>query len=125
MTSINIAFDLSALADRLIAEKRLQPIAGLIRRVRDLHSLTSDLKQALDSLDILISELNRNDEAGDKQRILESALLNNAIIMYARATRTTSKERAVFDIIPKLNADQLVVHNELYELPADQHSVLE
>lgn len=116
MSSINLDFNLSAMADRLFAEQRLLPLAGKIRRVHELHSLTADLKMALDSLSILVSEILNRSEADSRQKTLEASLLNNAIVMYARATKTSSDERKGFDIRSKFSEEQLVVHAEICDL---------
>lgn len=47
---------------------------------------------------------------------MESALLNTAIILYARATTTTSDERKGFDLRPRFTDDQRIVHQELMDL---------
>lgn len=110
-------FNLSALADRLFSENRLLPLAGKIRRTRDLHSLCTDLVMALESLDALDELTSQPTDLNDHRKMItESALLGNAIILYTRATKTTSKERAGFDITSRLDSSQKEVHREICDL---------
>lgn len=107
-------YNLTAMADRLFLEKRLMPLVGKIQRARDLHSIGSDLTMALESLDALIALLETPAAGNDFARTsTESALLNNAVMLYARATKTTSDERGGFDLRPKFNDEELAIHNEL------------
>ena len=46
----------------------------------------------------------------------ELALLNNALVLYARATKTTSKQRGTFDLRSSFSEEQKVVHEELCDL---------
>jgi len=50
------------------------------------------------------------------RRITESALPNNAIVLYVRATKTRSDERGDFDPRSRFNEEQKVVHQELIDL---------
>src|SRR5436190_7339092 len=110
-------FNLTALADRLFAEKRLLPLADKIRRARDLHSLSADLAMALESLDALDALLKAPTARDDYIKIItESALLNNALILYVRATKTTSQERGGFDLRSRFSEEEKVAHEELSDL---------
>lgn len=115
MSSRDPTFNLTALADRLFREKRLPQLAHAIQRARDLYSLATDLKHALESLDAIDA---LGDVASDDFRgvITQSALMNNALVLYARATKTTSKERRGFDLATRFSAKQKVVHQELCDL---------
>jgi hypothetical protein len=117
MITPDSTFNLTALADRLFAEKRLLPLAGKIRRARDLHSLSADLTMALESLDALDALLVASTSTDDFCRIItESALLNNALILYVRATKTTSEERVGFDLRSRFSEEEKVAHQELSDL---------
>lgn len=110
-------YNLSAFAERLFREKRMLPLAGKIRRSRDLHSLATDLTMALESLDALDALLATPTEANDHAKLItESALLNNAIILYVRATKTKSEERGGFDLRPRFDDAEKVAHKELSDL---------
>src|SRR5450755_4067621 len=117
MTVPDSTFNLTALADRLFAEKRLLPLADKIRRARDVHSLSADLAiaiESLDALDVLLKAPTAND---DFEKITtESALLNNALVLYARATKTSSQERGGFDLSSRFSAEERVTHKELSDL---------
>jgi hypothetical protein len=117
MSDPDPTFNLTALSDRLFAEKRLLPLVGKIRRARDLHSLSTDLVMALESLDALDVLFNSPSAGGDYIRTAtESALLNNALVLYVRATKTTSKQRGGFDLDFKFSDEEKVVHKELADL---------
>jgi hypothetical protein len=88
MNSPDSAFNLTALGDRLFAERRLLPLADTIRRARDLHSLSADLAMALESLDALDALLKTPTASDDYAKIItESALLNNALVLYGEPQR--------------------------------------
>lgn len=117
MTIPDPTFNLTALADRLFAEKRLLPLAHKIRRARDLHSLSADLAMALESLDALDVLLKAPTAPDDLATIItESALLNNALVLYVRATKTTSQERGGFDLSSRFSEDERFTHKELSDL---------
>jgi hypothetical protein len=117
VTTPDPTFNLSGFADRMFSEKRLLPLAGRIRRARDLHSLTTDLVMALESLDALDEELRVEAEPDDHRKLItESALLNNALVLYVRATKTESQERGGFDLRPRFTEAEKVVHQELSDL---------
>lgn len=117
MKNVDATFNLSALADRLSNEKRLPQLVGNIRRARDLHSLASDLDMALESLDALDHLMDAPPTGGKLSlEITQSALLNNAIVLYARATKTVSDERTGFDLRARFNDDQKLLHRELCEI---------
>lgn len=117
MTVPDPTFNLTGLAERLIAENRLLPLAYKIRRARDLHSLTADLEMALESLDALDALLTTPAANNDLGKVAtESALLNNALVLYVRATKTTSEERGSFDLSSRFSAEELNTHRELSDL---------
>jgi len=117
MTVPDSTFNLTALADRLFAEGRLLALADKIRRARELHSLSADLAIALESLDALDTLLLAPTATDDFEKIItESALLNNALVLYARATKTTSQERGGFDLRSRFSEEEGVAHKELYDL---------
>lgn len=115
MTTSEPTFNLTAFSDRLFDENRLLPLANAIRRARDLHSLITDLTHALESLDALdrLGEVQTDDLIGI---VTQSALMNNAVVLYARATKTTSQERRGFDLFSRFTDDETVVHEELCDL---------
>ena len=110
-------FNLSALADRLYREKRMMPLVSKIRRSRDMHSLSTDLVMALESLDALEALLTIHTDPNDHSKLItESALLNNAVVLYVRATKTESQERGGFDLRSRFNEVEKLVHKELSDL---------
>lgn len=117
MTAPDSTFNLTALGDRLFEEKRLLPLADKIRRARDLHSLSADLAMALESLAALDTLLEAPTASNDYAKIItESALLNNALILYVRATKTTSEQRGGFDLRSRFSEEEKVAHKELADL---------
>ncbi|WP_290937489.1 hypothetical protein [Hyphomonas sp.] len=110
------SFNLTALSDRLFAEKRLLSLAGKIRRAQHLGSMHADLVMAAESLDALEELYSQSPSDDFSRQITEFALLSNALLLYARATKTTSKERGSFDLLSRFSADEKVVHQELVDL---------
>lgn len=112
--------NLSALAVRLRSEKRYLRLAGLIDKAVNVGSLHSDMMMAAESMVALRSVLAIPTEPNDhKKLITESALLNNAIMLYVRATKTKSKIRAGFDLRSKFSQQEVVVHQELCDIRDD------
>lgn len=110
-------YDLTAFAERLTKERRFKPLAGKIRRAQDLASLHADLVMAVECLDALAALL-ATPPADDKlnKSITEASLLCNAVVLYARATKTKSDERKDCDLRPKFSPEQKTVHRELCDL---------
>jgi hypothetical protein len=120
MTTIGPTFDLGALARYLVSERKHLKLAGAIEGVIACHSLQSDLviaSETLDELEAVIATRSGSDSA--TLRSVEQALLSSAIVLYARATKTTSRQRKVFDPRSKFTAAQLIVHQELCDLRDD------
>ena len=96
------------------------PLANTIRRARDLRSLSVDLEMALESLDAL-EALWETPTAHDDfmLKTTESALLNNALVLYVRATKTKSKHRGDFDLRSRFSEEEKLTHDELVALRDD------
>ena len=110
-------YDLTALSERLIKERRLKPLAGKIWRAQDLASLHADLvmaQECLDALDALLATPPADDNL--TKSITEASLFCNAVVLYARATKTKSDEREDYDLRAKFSPEQKVVHRELCDL---------
>ncbi len=121
MAALASTFNLTALGDRLFSERRLLSLAGKIRRAGDLHSLSTDLVLALKCLDTLEEFFEASDSLGpfqseDAKLATQSALLNNALVLYARATITTSKQRGGFDLRSRFCEEGRIAHKELVDL---------
>jgi hypothetical protein len=86
-------YNLTALAERLLKERRLKPLAGKIRRVQELASMHADLMMARDCLDALDASLAVPSDDDMTKSMTEGSLLSNAVVLYARATKTKSNER--------------------------------
>ncbi len=111
------SYDLTALSERLFAEGRLQPLAGKIQRAQDLASLHADLimaSECLDALEVLMAQSAADDDFA--KNITGVSLLSNAVILYARATKTESDERRGFDLRSRFSPEEKVVHQELCDL---------
>jgi hypothetical protein len=107
-------FDLTALSERLIGEDRFRQLAHKIRMAKGYASALMDLKLALDSLDALA--VARPSEPQLDSGAVEIALLSNAIILYARATKTTSEKRPTIDLRSRFSDPEKKVHEELIDL---------
>lgn len=110
-------FNLTALSDRLLKERRLKPLAGKIRRLQEIASMHADLMMARECLDALDASLDGPFEDTDMHTsIIEASLLSNAVVLYARATKTTSDERRPHDLRAKFSPEEKIVHRELCDL---------
>lgn len=109
-------FDLTGLSERLFSEGRFKSLAGKIRRAQDLASLHTDLTIALESMDALVASMETPPQDDLNGAVTEFALLCNAVVHYARATKTTSTERGGFDLRPRFTEEQKLVHKELIDL---------
>jgi hypothetical protein len=114
-------YDLGAFAAALAAKGSNRALAGMIRTAIDLHSLITDLQMAEDACEQMLVLL-----AGDYDYIAASArdtlamsLLTQAILMYARGTKTGSKARKTIDVRSSFDAAQRAVHREICDLRDD------
>lgn len=112
----NSTYDLTALSERLFSEGRLKPLAGKIRRAQHMASLQIDLTIALESMDALKALMATRQQYEFDRTLTEFALLCNALVHYARATKTHSEERPNLDLRSKFNPQQKTVHQELIDL---------
>jgi hypothetical protein len=120
VTTIGPTIDLGALARHLAGENRHRRLVGAIEKVVACHSLRSDLdiaRETLDALDGLLSVELESRET--KRRIVEHALLCSAVVLYARATKTTSRSRRGFDPRAQFSDAQKAVHREICDLRDD------
>lgn len=110
-------FDLSSYAEKLAREKRKLPLVQNIREAVQIRSIEVDLMLARDSCEALAYSYDNELKQPNKHRnASETALLWHVILLYARATKTTSKTRKQFEIRAKLTIDEKVVHDELCDL---------
>lgn len=113
------AIDLVAVASALPPQhKRL---SRHILRLRDIHSARTDLKLALDFVDSLkqIKQVAMAAEAGAVSENCAIALFYSAIVLYARATKTTSAHRRAFDFRKQFSDSELKAHRVLCDLRDD------
>lgn len=110
-------YNLTEMANRLSSEGRNKELVGKIRRILDMGSIRADLFIARDTLDAIesIRHVPSNPEKTHRE-LMVAAMLSHAILHYARATKTTSKERRPFEFRDKLTNEQEVVHDELCDL---------
>jgi hypothetical protein len=72
---------------------------------------------AMESIDALETELTVRADLDDHRKLItESALLNNALVLYVRATKTESRERGSFDLRTRFGDQEMIVHKELSDL---------
>lgn len=113
----NPTFNLSAFAEKLIAERRKLNLAWKIKNAVGLQSIAVDLKMAVEACDALLFSLdNKMDQPADFRESSEAALMNFIILLYARAAKTSSDERQQYDPRASLTPEELVVHQELCDL---------
>ena len=113
-------FNLSRLASRLRLERRHIKLAGMIEKAVNLFSLHSDMKMAAESIKALSVLMSTPADPNDHQRrVTELALMNHAIVLYVRATKTKSKMRASFDLRSRFDQGQQDSHKELCDIRDD------
>ena len=93
-------------------------LAKLIIQLRDSHSIRTDLTLAHDFVGTmeLIREQAAEAEAGNHTENSFLALLLSALLLYVRATKTTSRYRASFDFRKEYDAEENVKHTMLCRL---------
>lgn len=112
------AIDLMAAATALPEKYKL--VGHLIRQTCDANSICTDLSTALDMVETLIAMLPGagNDPDGKPNRASNCALalINTAVILYARATKTSSDHRRSFDFRSQFTPEERQVHKRLCDL---------
>jgi len=116
------ALDLLSLKDSLSKEQ--SKLKGLIERLSSANSIKTDLQIAsdmLDSLDEALKEAEPASESGVRswQGNAALALINSAIILYVRATKTASKHRRTLEFLKHFSDDEKAVHSHLCSLRDD------
>lgn len=115
------ALDLLSLKDALPEKQR--KLRGLIERLSSANSIRTDLQLAAEMMDALEEALRDAERAGTEGRSwLETAALasfNSAIILYVRATKTSSKHRRPLGFLERFSEEQLQVHAHLCSLRDD------
>jgi len=108
--------DLVAAAEALPPEQR--KLKDLILRLRDAHSIKTDLLLATDfvtSMSVIHDAASKAD-AGDAAENSYLALLYTTIVLYVRATKTSSRHRRSFDFVKSFDAEQRVAHKTMCDL---------
>jgi len=114
---VDQAYNLTALAQRLLKEGRKLDLANKILGAVDARSIAVDLTIALEACDALAFSLdNAMQQPANFRETTEAALLSYLVILYARATKSSSDIRKQYDPRPKFNADEKQVHTELCDL---------
>lgn len=108
--------DLVAAAEALPLEQ--SKLKGLILRLRDAHSIKTDLMLANDFVSSMrvIHDAASRSGAGDAAENSYLALLYTAIVLYVRATKTSSRHRRSFDFVKLFDAEQRVAHKTMCDL---------
>lgn len=97
-------------------------IAGLIRQTCDAHSIRTDLATAFDmalAIPTVLRKAKRHPISPNWASTAALALLNSAVILYVRATKTTSKHRRAFDFRSRFSKTEMEVHSKLCSLRDD------
>jgi hypothetical protein len=114
-------YDFEALAASLPTSK-YRPLIERIRRFRDAMSALTDLRECRECLDVLrrhdplknVSERERH-----VHETVSSALIERAIILYVRATKTGSKHRTFVPVRNALPEDLVARHERMVLLRDD------
>lgn len=116
------ALDLLSLKETLPKEQR--KLKGLIERLSSANSIKTDLQIAcemMDSLEEALKEAETSSELGVRtwQGNAALALINSAIILYVRATKTSSKHRRTLGFVEHFSEEQKQAHAHLCSLRDD------
>ena len=109
--SAPLGIDLGAAADGLPDQYR--HVAGSIRAFRDAHSAHTDISQALDMLQSVGPAQTDADGGNPWAQHAVPALIYSAIVLYVRATKSSSDHRATFNLASDLPDRLKVVHDRL------------
>lgn len=110
-------FNLTAFADRLVKEDRKPEVARKIKAAVDARSIEVDLMLAREASEALTFSFdNPMNQPQQFREISEAALMSYALILYARATKSTSRIRKQYDPISSFTSSELKVHKELCDL---------
>lgn len=94
-------------------------IASQIKRFRDAHSAHTDLSSALDMLLAVKPAAGQAEHGCNWAPHTVPALIYSAVMLYARATKSTSDHRSTLDLRKHFNDDQRAVHQRLCDLRDD------
>jgi hypothetical protein len=111
--------DLVAAAEALPPEQR--KLKDLILRLRDAHSIKTDLTLATDFVASmhLIQDAASKASSGDVAENSYLALLYTTIVLYVRATKTSSDHRRSFNFLKSFDAEERASHQILCDLRDD------
>ncbi len=111
--------DLIKAADKL--EKEYPDLAGAIRAIRDINSIRVDLTHAFNFAQTMnaMSDEAQKSQADTALERAHHALLLGAIVLYARAMKSRSDHRKTFDFRPRLNHQDLAMHDQICGLRDD------
>lgn len=111
--------DLVAFADAVAVTRK--PLARQIIGLRDAHSAQTDLRLAHDFMRTLIGlrAAAQHGQAGSDDENCAMALLYSAIVLYARATKSSSRHRNTFNIEQSLDYKELQSHDIINGLRDD------
>lgn len=120
MSKNQIVIDLVNMAESLPAN--LNKLKRLILQLRDAHSMRTDLQMAFDfvgSMEELRDRTNRSQMVSADENVF-LGLLYSSIILYARATKTSSGHRKYrYDFFSNYDDDEKVKHENLCALRDD------
>lgn len=115
-----IAIDLKAAADSLPSE--FAKIAGMIRSLSSAHSIRMDIEVAYDmvqALEVVLPQARLQSTTINWASNAALALLNSAIVMYVRATKSSSKHRGSINFLKDFTPSERETHDLLVELRDD------
>lgn len=115
--SIAEVIDLTAAANELLDSHR--SLAFKIRRFSDVHSAHTDLDNALDMVNSVASAVTLADKGEEWAKCAIQALTYSAVILYVRATKSSSKHRGVLDLSKQFNPAEAEFHKHLCDLRDD------
>ena len=114
-------FDLSALAASVKGDKSLKSFAGVISSASSAYSARLDLGMSVECCTQAMDLIKNNSVVGPTKEIdlHLNCLISQAIILYARATKTSSYHRLQVDVHQQFTKEQLSDHQEFCGLRDD------
>lgn len=114
------AIDLRAAANSLPSE--FKKIAGMIRSLSSAHSIRMDIETAYDmihALDVVQPEARSQTNQINWASSASLALINSAIVLYARATKSESRHRGGLNFLRDFDTSERETHDLLVKLRDD------
>lgn len=109
-------YDLEEVAKGLSGQPAYRPFIEQIRRYRDAMSVQNDLRECQDCLDVLAQQNLNTPSMEHAWQVIISALITRAIVLYVRATKTSSRHRTFVPVRTAMPPDLVPLHERMVSL---------